>query len=97
MKLNVRYATKERKWHSVHTFSNVVKDAELEPIKITRIPCGNGNAANRFYYQAIFIAPDDAESYGHPTITENIIRNKNKHFKPKDLTFINNVCDLRKE
>lgn len=97
MKLNVRYATKEKQWHSSSTYSNITKDAELEPIKILRRPCGTGAASNRFYYQAVFVAPDDAESYGYSTITENIIRHKNKHFKPKEFVFINNICDLRKE
>ena len=92
IKLNITYPTKEKLWHSKNTFSNVAKHCELEPIKITRRPCGTGKAANRFYYQAIFNAPDDAESYGYPTITENINRSKNKHFKPSDFVFINNIC-----
>lgn len=92
MRLNIRYATKEKFWHSPNTFSNVAREASLEPIKIIRRPCGSGKAANRYYYQAVFMAPDDAESYGYPTITENINRAKNKQFKPKDFIFINNVC-----
>ena len=92
MKLNIKYATKEKIWHSTNTFSNVAKYAELEPIKIIRRPCGTGKAASRYYYQAVFIAPDDAETYAYPTITENINRIYNKQFKPKDFIFINNVC-----
>ena len=94
MKLNVKYATKEKKWHSEHIFSYVCKWAEIEAIKIFRRPCGIGSASKRYFYSVSFIPPCDAESFGDSIMIENIDRDKNKHFKPKHLIFVNNVCVL---
>ena len=95
MKIKIQYATKERIWHSSHTYSNVMKEVELEPIHIIRYPCGSvGEAKNRFYYSGVFIAPDDAEFVTNGTIQENIFRKTNPKFNPKKLNFNGRTCEL---
>ena len=60
-----------------------MKYAELEPVQFFRSPCGSGAAANRYYYYADFIAPDDAKFVNNGLIRENINRKLNPGFKPK--------------
>ena len=95
MKLIVSYPTSEREYRTPCTYSYVYKQIEIEPVKILRSPCGIGRAANRYYYQAMFVAPDDAEFVHDGLITENIDRGLNKHFNPKNFVFVNNVAVLR--
>lgn len=91
MKLKIRYATKERKYISAHVFQNVGRDAELEPVRILRRPCGSGSAANRYYYQADFLAPEDAEFAYNGLIRENVNRITNPGFDPKKITWAGNT------
>lgn len=97
MKLKIRYTTKERRWISASTFQNISKDAELEPVRIIRTPCGRDAAANRYYYDAIFSAPDDAERIVvvNGKIRVNINRKYNPQFNPKKLKWEGNIvnCD----
>jgi hypothetical protein len=69
-----------------------MKEVELEPVKITRYPCGRGEAENRYYYQALFVAPEDAEDVVDGHIIEVITRKKNKGFNPKDFTWNGNTA-----
>lgn len=92
MKLKIRYATSERKYLSANTYQHVVKDVELEPVKILRTPCGVGAAAARYYYRGYFHAPDDAEFVSCGLIDACIVRHLNPHFKPKQLEWSGNVC-----
>jgi len=90
-KIKIQYPTKERKYLSRHTYQNVHKTADLKPIKIIRHPCGTGAAASRYYYEAVFHAPIDAEFVYRDTIRANINRKANPKFKPSDFNFVNNV------
>lgn len=95
MTLNIKYLTRERRYISEHSYKNVVKEVAMEPVAIHRIPCGRfGAAARRFYYQADFIAPDDAEFVHDGKIRVNIVRDNNPHFKPKKFIFVGNVCQI---
>lgn len=95
MKLTVTYMTKEKYWHTEHTYSHFQKTIEIEPLKIIRNPCGEGCAGKRYYYDAVFVAPDDAEWIGQDGLMrEHIQRSKNPQFKPKKLKFDGRVCDL---
>ena len=91
MKLRIRYATKERKYLNSHTYQNVSKDVELMPVRVIRHPCGTGAAAKRYYYQADFHAPDDAEFVHNGLIRENVNRKMNPLFDPKKLRFEGNI------
>jgi len=96
MKLLVSYPTTEKRYRSAHTYTYVLKTEELEVVRIVRYAIGrNGAAANRFRYQADFKAPADAAFVRDGMIRESFDRKVNKHFKPKELLFINNVCDFR--
>lgn len=92
MKLHVSYPTTERKQLSAATYTHVRKNAELVAVKILRSPCGTGAAANRYYYEGQFVAPDDAEYVYDGLIRTNIFRNENPHFKPKLLNWVGNVA-----
>jgi hypothetical protein len=95
MKLKITYPTKEREWLSKVSYRNVCKQVELEPVRILRRSVGSiGEALNRFYYQAEFIAPEDAEFSSKGLITANIDRLKNKNFKPKEFNWVNNKADV---
>ena len=94
MKLKIRYATKERKYLSANAYQNVSRDAELEPVRILRRPCGSGSAANRYYYQAEFIAPEDAEFSYNGLIRENVNRKTNPRFDPKKLIWAGNIASI---
>lgn len=87
MKLAITYGTKERISITKNTYQNIEKDAELPPVAIYRFACGTGAAANRYYYEADFIAPDDAEFSINGLIRVNIIRKKNPKFNPKDYSW----------
>jgi hypothetical protein len=84
MNLKIAYATKERKYITTYTYQNIYKSVTLEPVRILRRPCGR-NALNRFFYEAEFVAPDDAEFVNNGKIRENINRRLNPHFKPQKL------------
>lgn len=91
MKLVVSYPTTERKYVSAHSYTLVHKTVELMAVRVIRHAMGRvGAAANRYWYQAQFVAPEDAAFICNGLITENISRPLNKHFKPKELSFINN-------
>ena len=92
MKLNINYPTTERKQLSAVSYSHVRKDADLEPVRIIRTPCGTGAAANRYYYSGVFVAPEDAEYVIDGTIRANIFRKQNPHFNPKILNWVGNVA-----
>lgn len=97
MKLLVHYPTKEKRYLSANTYQHVSKEAELEVMRIVRYAIGsNGVAINRFRYQAYVKAPDDAvpEFVRDGAIRVAFERKINKHFKPKELVFIKNVCDF---
>lgn len=94
MKLIIRYPTKERNYLSECTYQNISKIAELEAIRIIRIPCGRGKSATRYYYRAVLKAPDDAEFVCDGTITKNISRNLNKKFDPKKLDWAGNFAEV---
>ena len=93
--LTVVYATKERKYHSACTYSNVQKTIEVCPAKIVRRPCGQGAAAHRYYYECLFAAPDDAEFAWNGLVRSNIVRSMNPGFKPKDLSWAGDVCEFK--
>ena len=91
MKLLVSYPTTEKRYVSAHSYTLVHKTAELMAVRVIRHAMGRvGAAANRYWYQAEFIAPADAAFISNGLITVNISRPLNKHFKPKELNFINN-------
>lgn len=95
MKLKTKYATKERYYVSKHAYRNVSKEIKVEPIEFIRYPCGSvGAARSRYYYQFFFLAPDDAEftekRNGLEVCRENVNREMNRHFKPKDILWENN-------
>lgn len=94
IKIKVTYATKERKYcNKARTvYSNIYKDIEEVPLIILRRPCGTGKAATRYFYQATFNAPSDAEFSQNGAITENICRKSNKKFSPTQFNFINDKC-----
>lgn len=95
MNLNIEYSTKERKYLNPCAYQNVSKEASLPAVRIIRRPCGShGAAKSRFYYQAEFVAPEDAEFVHSGEIRENIVRKKNPHFKPKDFKFVGNVAEV---
>ena len=94
MKLKVRYATKERNYIRPGMYQNVSKDAELKPVRVLRQPCGTGAAANRYYYQADFIAPEDAEFVRDGLIRENVNRKTNPQFNPKKLDWVGNIASI---
>lgn len=94
MKLNISYPTKDRNYITPGTFKFVSKDAELEPVRIYRSPCGTGTAANRYYYQAEFLAPSDAEFVRDGKIRVNIKRDINPFFKPKELMWEGNIAEI---
>lgn len=48
MKLTVTYMTKEKHWHTEHSYSHFQKTIEIEPLKIIRNPCGKGCAGKRY-------------------------------------------------
>ncbi|MGB1303992.1 hypothetical protein [Pseudoalteromonas marina] len=95
MKLKITYPTKERRYLNEGCYQNIQKEVELEPIRIFRVPCGSGAAASRYYYSAEFVAPDDAEFEFRGVVQSNIIRKNNLHFKPKNLNWHVNICDMR--
>jgi hypothetical protein len=90
MKLNIAYATKDRKYVSANSYQNLVKSVTLEPTRILRRPCGR-NAGNRYYYEAEFVAPEDAEFVDGGKIRENINRWLNPQFKPQKLVWDGDV------
>lgn len=93
MKLKIKYATKERKSLGPHSYQNVCKEVELEPVRILRNPCGRrGSAVDRYYYQADFTAPNDAEFVRDGLIRANIDRKSNPQFVPKKMEFHGNIC-----
>ena len=95
MFLSVSYPTKERVYFNDHIYRNVYVEAELEPTAIIRYRVGsNGKARERYYYQAEFEAPEDAEFSRFGKITVNIVRKKNKHFNPKKFHFENDRCEI---
>ena len=97
MKLKVKYATKERKYLSPTTYQNLAKEAELEPVRFIRQPCGShGAAANRYYYSAYFVAPDDAEFVHDGLICENVNRKTNPRFNLKKIEWIGNIGMLKR-
>ena len=98
MKLKVKYATKERKYLSPTTYQNLAQEAELEPVRFIRQPCGShGAAAKRYYYSADFVAPDDAEFVHDGLIRENVNRKTNPGFNPKKIEWIGNAGLLKKD
>lgn len=93
MIVKITYATKEKTWHTKHTYSNVQKTIDVAAEIITRSPIGRGAAQNRYRYDAIFKAPDDAEFVNNDgTLTCWIDRNLNHDFKPKKLKFDGKIC-----
>lgn len=93
MKLTVTYVTKERKWHNAICFSNVSKTIEVEPVLISRSPCGKGAAKNRYYYTAFFTAPEDALYSVEGMCKSRIYRTFNPSFRPNGLEFdVDDVC-----
>lgn len=93
--LLVQYCTNEKINRTDSTYQLKSKVIEIKPLKITRTPCGDyGEAKHRYFYQAVFNAPDDAAFPHNGVIRDNINRKMNPKFKPKDFVFINNVCDL---
>jgi len=70
----------------------VLRDVELEPVKIVRTQCGIGAAENRYFYRGYFPAPIDAEFVTDGLINVNIVRKLNPQFKPKTLDWANNIC-----
>lgn len=94
MKLKVQYPTTQRHYISKATFQHVSREAELEPFRIIRRPCGTGAAASRYYYFADFPAPKDAAFVYDGYIREPINRRQNPHFDPKKFTFSEDVCRL---
>lgn len=92
MKIIIRYATKDRKYITKHSYQNVSKEVELEPVRVIRYPCGSkGASVHRFYYQADFHAPSDAEFVTNGLIRANIVRKTNPKFDPKKIKFEGNV------
>lgn len=92
MKLKIRYETKEKIYSGSGVYQHVIAYTELEPVRIMRYPCGTGAAANRYYYEAQFLAPDDAEFVDEGVIRAAINRKLNPFFNPKKLVFEKNVC-----
>lgn len=98
MKLLVHYPTNEKRYLSAHMFQYVSKEAELEVVRIVRYSIGsNGAAVNRFRYHVDVKAPADAvpDFVMDGLIRVGFDRKINKHFKPKELLFVNNICDFR--
>jgi hypothetical protein len=92
MKLEIRYPTKERKYINGGAYQHCTKDAELEPVRIFRSSCGlTGAASKRFYYEAEFVAPDDAAFVHEEKIRANINRKTNPKFNPNELEFNGNI------
>jgi len=94
VKININYSTEEKHYKNSNAFQYVGKEAELEPVRIIRYPCGRGAAASRYYYTAVFASPDDARFVYNGELRENINRKKNPKFNPKNYVFINNVAKL---
>jgi hypothetical protein len=94
MKLKARYATKERNYIRPGVYQNISKDAELEPVRILRQSCGTGAAANRYFYVAYFVAPEDAEFVHDGLIRENVNRKTNPRFNPKELDWVGNIASI---
>lgn len=94
MELLIEYPTTGRKWISDVAYQHVYCEVNLEPVAIYRQPCGTGAAASRYTYQARFVAPKDAGFHHDGHIIENIVRKKNKHFKPKDFEWVGNKAVL---
>jgi len=42
-------------------YQNIGKETDVIPLRILRRPCGRGASANRYYYEAVFSDPGDAE------------------------------------
>lgn len=98
MKIFACYPTKERRpvlGYGHGAYQHVYKDAELEVAILERRPVGsNGAAANRYYYSARCIPPEDAEYVFDGLIGVEINRSKNPHFKPKDFCFTGNASAI---
>lgn len=92
MKLKIRYATRERKYLSEVSYQNVARDVELDAVRIERIPCGTGAAAERYKYRGYFNDPGDAAFVNCGLIDSLIDRKLNPQFKPKKLEWTGNVC-----
>jgi hypothetical protein len=94
--LNLRVANKVVNKPNSYTLTG--KLYEIKPFKITRQSCGSqGQAANRYYYQAHFIGFDDMLDIHKNSLvgqesTENIVRAQNPRFNPKSLTWDKNTA-----
>jgi len=85
MLLNVRYTTNEEEQVSPGVSRYIQRDARLQPLRIIRRPCGEGAAAKRFTYTAIYAAPADARYALNGELKELINRKTNPQFKPNAL------------
>ncbi|WP_027855204.1 hypothetical protein [Marinobacterium litorale] len=84
MLLTVRYPTKEKD-PTKTTHQHLIREAQLQPVRIVRQPCGKGAASNRYTYIGVYVAPADAQYALDGMMREVIDRKANPHFKPKAL------------
>jgi len=63
---------------------------------ILRRPCGSGASSNRYYYEAVFKAPDDAEFIHNGVVNSPINRKLNKQFDPKKIHFDGRIAVMQK-
>jgi len=95
MKINVQVSNEVVDLGYGYTFKT--GKYEVDPVKITRRPCGIGAAAKRYYYVVHFIGFDDMlnihkQSLAGKETHENIMRKQNKQFNPSLLNFVNNTA-----
>lgn len=94
MKLKIKYPTTETISTGPSTHRYVYREVELQPVRILRSSCGTGAAASRYYYQADFVAPNDAAfAFSNGLIRTNIERKWNPKFNPKKLDWTGNICE----
>jgi len=95
MLLKFSYPTKETVSKGTGWYSHVYREAELQPVRIIRFPKDKNNGRNnRYYYEADYVAPPDAESlFIREGLTRRYIDRKvNPHFNPKKIIWNGNIA-----
>lgn len=89
VKVFSNYTTKQRIKINEVVSQWVDKDDWLEVVAIYRHPDGwNGRQRNRYKYEAVCVAPDDADFADDGYVRCNVWRKLNPHFDPKKIEFI---------
>ena len=95
MLLKFSYPTKETVSKGVGWYSHVYKESEQHVVRLLRFPSDKNNGSNnRYYYEADYIAPDDAEPlFTCDGLTRQYVDRKvNPHFNPKKIVWNGNIA-----